>query len=175
MRENLYRFAFFLLVAFVLLICASQAFGQSLSVTPVVCLAPCEVKIELRVERDKTNAWWSISYSGAEEGESGGSLDENSETIQPVCTTNLRPCFRTLRSEGTYIFVGCVHRKIGGELKAFCTQKQVTVRGEWKQRTSVSSAKTPIALTSTSVVESARSFVTKFFIETCAKDAERCF
>lgn len=141
MRENLYRLAFLVLCVIVALICATNAFGQTLTITPSNCLAPCDVRVELRIERDKANRWWSLSYTGPEEGVSGGSMEgEDAEGVFPVCTTNLRPCFRTLRSEGTYFFVGCVHKLVGDKLKAFCSDKAVNVREPWRRIALVCSA-----------------------------------
>lgn len=160
MRENAYRAAFVMLVAFALLICARNLFAQELRVMPHQCLAPCEVRVELRITADKTNRWWSISYSGPEDGSSGGSLDDMSEAIQPVCTTNLRPCFRTLRADGTYLFVGCVHRTVSGKLKPVCTQQEVYVAEDtWTLSTPATSAKARFSRISTRARRSAGSKV----------------
>lgn len=146
MRENLYRLAFVFLLVLAGILIGKEACGQTLTVTPSHCLAPCDVRVELRIERDKANRWWSISYTGPEDGVSGGSLDgENSEAVFPVC--NDRSCFRTLRSEGTYLFVGCVHKVVDGKIKPFCVSKEVNVRESWNATlpvSSVSESSTPI-------------------------------
>lgn len=111
--------------------------GQTLKVTPKVCLAPCEVHLELRIEPKAENRYWSISYPL---GESGGPLDENSEYVHPVCLSNPRPCYRTL-PEGTYLFVGCVQKAEGGKIVPHCVSQEVVVEGHHGSELSVSSVR----------------------------------
>lgn len=154
--------------------CTREAFGQTLTVRPAICPAPCEVRLELRIERAPENRWWSITYAGPEVGSSGGTLDgENSEGVLPVCTTNLRPCFRTLRSEGTYLFVGCVHKNVEGKIKPLCTERKVQVGESWMPPMSVSSARAPSVPTNMSASGSAASSERKSFIGTSAVNVRR--
>lgn len=125
MRENLFRLTFLFLVTWIMLLVARNAFSQTLTVTPKICLAPCEVRLELRIKPAKENRWWSISYPL---GESGGPLDEDSEYVHPVCLSNPAPCYRTL-PEGTFTFVGCVHKLENGKLKPYCVTQEVVVEG----------------------------------------------
>lgn len=159
MRDNLYRLWLAILLIGVALIVARNVYGQEpaativgpvkLSVRPLACVPPCEVRVELHIQRHVDNRAWSISMSNAEQSQaevSGAELDgENSEAVFPICfQSNLRPCFRTLRYRSTYLFIGCVHRKEGNEIKAYCDRVTVvTDPGEasWSARYTVSFAR----------------------------------
>lgn len=152
--------------------------GQTLAVVPTHCMTPCEVRLELRIERAAINRWWSISHTntdGRDGGASGGSLEgENSEGVFPVCTAgSYRGCYRTLRESGTWIFVGCVHKLVDGKLKPVCVQKEVIVGETWMPTTSVTSAKRPSAPTSTTAPGSALWKAIRFGTATSARSADR--
>lgn len=179
MKENLWRLAFAVLCLLSAAVFVPDAFGQTVMVNPGRCVAPCEVRMEVRIVQDKANRWWSLAWTntdGGEGGASGGSLEgENADGIFPTCTkSNPRPCYRFLRGSGTWLVVGCVHRIVGNGLKAFCTEKEVLVIEEevWIPPISATSAKHRTSLTGTDVRASVGSRTIVFGTATSVRSAD---
>lgn len=136
MRENQYRFAFWLLLAAALIYAfANNTKAETvadMTVRPTHCLAPCTVQVSLHIARDTDNRAWSIAYANVVTGNgeiSSGSLaGENTEAVFPICAEyNMRPCFRELREDGDYLFIGCVHRLVKDEIVPVCDDTHVYV------------------------------------------------
>lgn len=119
MREALYRFAFTLLLAALVLLVGREVVGQEKEVrldAPKFALAgmtSTEIRVQWRIERHDDNRKWTFVMNSNEgdyqlsEGELWGA---DSPAIFPVCTKdNLRPCFRRVRA-GFYVLQVCVYR-----------------------------------------------------------------
>lgn len=76
----------------------------TMTVTPQTCLAPCSVRIDLRIQPDPLNRWYLVAVDGPKFRESGGPLDGEHElsTLAPIWFVNL--------PEGEYVVVAAVYR-----------------------------------------------------------------
>lgn len=139
MKENIYRFAFLLLMVAALLLAGTNVLRSDdkppppikLDVYPRMVIAgmtTADIRVNWRIARHPDNRSWSfVMQSDAGDFQlSQGQVDgEDGPVTFPICIEkNIRPCYRHVRA-GNYVLEACVYRT---EQKRYCDGIMLQVR-----------------------------------------------